>query len=144
MGKFEDLENQVTYAPYQAEHPHVMTLRGIVEAFFVVVYLYLRHGRDYSTIFFDKLYATPFYCLYVVVIVAVLFYYLPKCENGDALPICAIKSGTSRKCRCPEKAEEDTVWSQILGEVFILGAGVLMDEVIFRAYGYLEARSSGL
>ncbi|KAH0030028.1 hypothetical protein KCU78_g3183, partial [Aureobasidium melanogenum] len=145
MEKHQDLENQATYAPpHQLEHSHGMMLRGIVEAIFVVVHLYLRHGRDYFNLFFDKLYATPFYCLYVAVVVAVLLYYLPRWKNGDAMPICAVKSGTFWNCRCAEMVEEDTVWSQILDEVSILGTGLLMDEVLFRAYGYLEARSSGL
>ncbi|KAH0387893.1 hypothetical protein KCU92_g1300, partial [Aureobasidium melanogenum] len=142
MEKPGDLENQAARAPpHQPKRSQGMMLRGIAEAIFIVAYLYLRHGRDYFTIIFNK---SPLYYLYVVVVIAILLYYLPDCKNGDAIPTCAIKSGTFQSCRCAEKAEEDTVWSQMLDEVSILGAGVLMDEVLFRAYGYLEARSLGL
>lgn len=119
-------------------------LREIVELILVVAYFYLRHGREYFDLIFGNIYMIPFYCLYFVVGMKFLLDYLPRCENGDAPPICAIKSGTFRECRCPEEVEEDTAWRLVLNEASVFGAGILMDEILSRGLEYLEAWSADL
>lgn len=146
MEKLKDLENQAAFPPpQQPKSSNGMTMRGVflVEANCIVTYLYLRHDWEYINICSGSPYTSSFYCLYVLSVTALCSYYLPKCRNGDVLPYCAIKSGTFRSCRCPERVKA-TFWSQIRDEVLWFGAGVLMYEVLSRTSKYLQAQVDGL
>lgn len=125
--------------PHGSGVSYGLILRGTIELIFVLAYFYLRHGKEYFELFFSNIYMIPIYWSYLLIAADVLIDYPPECKNGDALPVCARKSGTFRDCRCPEEERDDTVWTQILDEVFMIGAGVLMDEILSRGVEYLEA-----
>ncbi|KAG9949485.1 hypothetical protein KCU85_g4209, partial [Aureobasidium melanogenum] len=146
MEKLKDLENQAAFPPPRQPKPlNAMMMRGVflVEAICIVTYLYLRHDWDYFNTLLSSPCGTSLYCLYVLSVTALCIYYLPKCRNGDVLPYCAIKSGTFRSCRCPERVKA-TFWSQIRDEGLWVGAGVLMYEVLSRTSKYLQAQVDGL
>lgn len=104
MEKTEDFNNQNDGTIM--EIPYGMMLREISKVILVVAYFYLRHGKEYFDLVFGNIYMIPIYCFYLWIAADVLIDYLTQCKNGDAMPVCAIKSGTFRDCRCPEEERE--------------------------------------